>query len=606
MSTRSRNAQNESRSRKPLRSREVGVIGQMSRRAASLLVVVVMMMMMMPRAQDCDSITLGTGEPSDSWHAWDVGEPTELWDNRRPGDPGDQQVRVLRRSEVDPVLQAHPAVFLLFTAPWCTQCTALVEEFEKLALRLRKEPLPLILTLARLDASTESELAREFNVRGFPALRLVRIGLKHTSREYTGARTASDMYAWLKRRFSASAKVLPDGEAAAEFVSSLDLVAVGFFKDGAGEAAGHFMAAADEEDIIPFGISTSAEAASRFGLCGDTVVLFKKFDEGRVDHSGEMTKEAISSFVRANELPLVMEFSEKTTTKVFGGDIKAHLLLFMDHKDPSFPERLHQLRVAARDFRGKILFLTVDIGSKANERLLQYFGVQQEERPSVRLISLDSDMSKYSLDAQEGIAVETLLEFCEAFLGNKLKPNLASQPLPEDWDSLPLKVLVGENFERVALDPRKNVFVLFYVPWCGRCKSLLPVWEKLAERLEHRPEVVIAKFDGSANEVHAVKVQGYPSLTFFPAGKEQQVLRYKGELNLDEFLRYLEKEVQEASTQQEERGEASNAGARSMEDVEKYEEAPDAEKHEEGHDEEKDTREEIVEWTGRLNNRDEL
>uniref|UniRef100_A0A8C4QAH5 protein disulfide-isomerase n=1 Tax=Eptatretus burgeri TaxID=7764 RepID=A0A8C4QAH5_EPTBU len=568
----------------------------MSRRAVSL----VLMALLLLRPRDCDSISLGAGELSDPWQIWDVGEPAEFWDSRRPGDPGDQQVRVLHRSEVDEVLQWHPAVFLLFTAPWCAQCTALVEEFEMLAVRLREEALPLILTLARIDASTENELAHEFDVRGFPALRLVRKGLKHASREYTGARTATDMYAWLRRRFSALAKVLPDGEATAEFVSSLDLVVVGFFKDGAGEAAGHFMAAADEEEIIPFGITTSAEAASRFGLCGDTVVLFKKFDEGRVDHSGEMTKEAISSFVRANELPLVMEFTEKTTTKIFGGDIKAHLLLFMDHKDPSFPERMHQLRVAARDFRGKILFLTVDIGNKANERLLQYFGVQQE-RPSVRLISLDSDMKKYYLDAQEGIAVETLHEFCEAFLGHKLKPNLASQPLPEDWDSLPVKVLVGENFERVAFDIRKNVFVLFYVPWCGRCKSLVPVWEKLAEQLENRPEVVIAKFDGSANEMHAVKVHGYPSLRFFPAGKEQQVLSYVGELNLHGFLEYLNKEVQEASTQQEEGGESSDVGAKSM-----MEEATeDVEKHEEDHDAE-DTREEVIEWTGRLNNRDEL
>ena len=83
----------------------------MSRRAASLVLVALLLL----RPRDCDSITLGAGELSDPWQIWDVGEPAEFWDSRRPGDTGDQQVRVLHRSEVDEVLQWHPAVFLLFS-----------------------------------------------------------------------------------------------------------------------------------------------------------------------------------------------------------------------------------------------------------------------------------------------------------------------------------------------------------------------------------------------------------------------------------------------------------------------------------------------------------
>ncbi|KAI9671476.1 MAG: hypothetical protein M1831_004385 [Alyxoria varia] len=71
-----------------------------------------------------------------------------------------------------------------------------------------------------------------------------------------------------------------------------------------------------------------------------------------------------------------------------------------------------------------------------------------------------------------------------------------------------------------AVGGEKDVFVAFTAPWCGHCKTLAPIWEKLATDFEAEPNVTIAKVDAEANKVVAADqgVSSYPTIKFFTKG----------------------------------------------------------------------------------------
>ena len=90
------------------------------------------------------------------------------------------------------------------------------------------------------------------------------------------------------------------------------------------------------------------------------------------------------------------------------------------------------------------------------------------------------------------------------------------------------QTLVGKNFEEVALNKEKDVLVEFYAPWCGHCKQLAPVWDKLGESLSDRSDVVVGKMDATVNELPGERVRSFPTIKLFKKGENEDV-EYNGE-----------------------------------------------------------------------------
>jgi thioredoxin 1 len=74
-------------------------------------------------------------------------------------------------------------------------------------------------------------------------------------------------------------------------------------------------------------------------------------------------------------------------------------------------------------------------------------------------------------------------------------------------------------FEKSVLQNPLPVIVDFWAPWCGPCKMIAPMLEKVAR--ENGGKLVVAKVNTDENPEYAMKygVQGIPTLLFIFGGK---------------------------------------------------------------------------------------
>ncbi|KAJ1993451.1 hypothetical protein H4R33_000644 [Dimargaris cristalligena] len=107
---------------------------------------------------------------------------------------------------------------------------------------------------------------------------------------------------------------------------------------------------------------------------------------------------------------------------------------------------------------------------------------------------------------------------------------LLGKPVQADDQPSHVVDLTIDNFDAVV-DGSKAVFVEFYAPWCGHCKTLAPIYEQLAGAFAHAKDtVVIAKVNADDHRSLGARydVQGFPTLKLFTTDLKNPLAYDKG------------------------------------------------------------------------------
>lgn len=100
------------------------------------------------------------------------------------------------------------------------------------------------------------------------------------------------------------------------------------------------------------------------------------------------------------------------------------------------------------------------------------------------------------------------------------------------------KNLEIESFENEIANSQIPIIVDFFASWCGPCKMLAPVLEKVKEKFEGSLEIIKVDIDKSPDLAGKYNVMSVPTLMFFSSG--ELVRREVGFLPEEKIFKIIE------------------------------------------------------------------
>ncbi|KAK4276721.1 hypothetical protein QN277_014838 [Acacia crassicarpa] len=452
---------------------------------------------------------------------------------------GKEFVLTLDHTNFSDTVNKHNFIVVEFYAPWCGHCKKLAPEYEKAASILSSHDPPVV--LAKVDANEEQnrDLATQFDVKGFPTIKILRNGGKDVQ-EYKGPREADGIVEYLKKQSGPASSEIKSADDATSFIGDNKVVIVGIFPKFSGEEYNNFTALAEKlRADYDFAHTLDAKYLPRgeSSVNGPIVRLFKPFDELFVEFQ-DFHVEALEKFVEETSIPIVTVFNNDPSNHPyvmkFFNSPNAKAMLFVNFTTETADSLKSKYREAAEQYRQDgISFLVGDV--EASQGAFQYFGLKEDQVPLI--IIQHNDGKKF---LKPNVEPDHVSAWLKDYKDGKIQPFKKSEPIPE-VNNEPVKVVVADSLDEIVFNSKKNVLLEFYAPWCGHCKKLAPILDEVAVSFQNDDNVVIAKLDATANDIPSdtFDVQGYPTLYF--RSSNGQISQYDGNRTKEDIIDFIEK-----------------------------------------------------------------
>jgi len=493
-------------------------------------------------------------------------------------------------------LKKRKHVLVMFYAPWCGHCKKAKPEFEHSADFFQEDRK---VSFAGVDCTTETKTCETFDVKGYPTFRYFLYGKK--DKKYEGGRTATDFVAYMKDPHGDGAPVpeppresewkdvpskinhLTD-DTFEEFMSENPSVLVMFYAPWCGHCKAmkpaFAEAAAELAEKNPLAKLAAVDATKERNIgnkyvdTGYPTIKYFKNGQDYMKFEQQRTTQAIVDFMSSDGIqkptlpPKVDEWSSESpeidhlTGETFDQHLKQHknlLVMFYapwcghcKKMKPEYAEAAKRVNTA-NEIEGTRL-CAVDCDNKdLNEGVCSKYGVRGF--PTIKYFSDGEEKMKYKFPRKTDSIIK--------FLQSPSEPPPPPKPTPWSDENKDVDHLTADTFDD-HLKEHKTVFVMFYAPWCGHCKSMKPDFAVAAKFVNTENQVPgrLAAIDCTEHRpiCKRVVVSGYPTLKLFKqrwvsqknlAVDGVEVVEYEDSRSSESLIAFMRSHTSDAETKED-------------------------------------------------------
>lgn len=446
-----------------------------------------------------------------------------------PAFPLEDNVVVLTDKTIDEAISFYPSLLIEFYAPWCPHCQHLAPHYAEAAGSAELKKLGV--TLAKIDAEFNSKVMAKYHIRGFPSLIWFQNGER--SKNYGGGRTKEKIISWFTKQILAPSEILTTFEDVEKYENSTDITLVYFGDNKRDIEIYHEYSLGDNNH--EFGRCSDKKIMKKYKVPERTLVLFKPHDDRRDSIKGDdITKENIEKLIHDNKNPLILPMQEGVMQTIYEGHSGIFIFRQPNNQTDSIISKF------AKKYKGKIQFVVCEANGDLESRLFEHFEMKVPRDDLSIKVALYDEKTDKKIKLEKKFSENNLKEFLADWeSGKAVQHLLKSEPIPTTQGTV--FKLVKDSFDKEVIKSNVDVFVKFYLPTCGHCKRLAPVWEELAKHYEkEKDKIIIAEFNRDANDFEPFTINGFPTLYFWKAGNKSKPILYSGDRSLSDLKKFVE------------------------------------------------------------------
>jgi protein disulfide-isomerase A1 len=436
---------------------------------------------------------------------------------------------------------SFPHIIYNFYSTYCHVSEGFGPIFEKLAERVKAEKLDLV--FARTDIVKHDAIGRFEMIRKFPTLKYF---LNGNPVEYDGALNETDLYNWLRKKIIPNAFEIFSLKDFEKIVKNNDRNVVVFWGNETSLRWPAFHVCSQTIYTAKYYFTNLTSIKKKYDVVDgiDSVTLFRRFSRGVVDFEGEMNDGKLVNFVKGYEAPSVRLMDYQMIQDISKDTVPVLVLIIYDNEQGRKAQNTFETMAPLLEDNYIMAVCYADVGY--GRSFAPWANAYEKDIPAFRVLQPLGQGHPHKFIYKGPIDHEAMLDFIGDFHEKRLKPWVKSEPVPIEQTG-PVTKVVGENFQHMVVNNKKDVLVMFYASWAATMPHFDAEYHFAAEKLKRTRDLLIVKVDATLNDVAGVDIKGYPHLKFYAANrKDFPPVDYTGDMNANGIVVWLKEHTKAA------------------------------------------------------------